>query len=189
MTFRRILSRLAAAAAIAAVAPCALAATKDVVMDRITAPASAPATAQAGDAMVVSVLVESPNGTLAPRPVSARFHTGDRFRIKVLASRDGSIALYNTRPNGERVAAPLWRGNVTRGLELLTPRLRLDGMRGTDQLHVVLEPPQEPNVLSWLVARLSSKDVQLDVQNTATETYLMGGARPGLWTTLFITHR
>jgi hypothetical protein len=182
--------------------------TKDIVLDRvrITAPAAAPsanapATAAAptsttvyanGDAMVVTVLQEKASGTLVPRPVNASFKTGDRFRVKMLASRDGKVALYNTKPTGELVTQPVWRGDVSRGLEIITPPMRLEGNKGVDQLHIVLEPAQEPSgVIAWLGSWLKSspKDIRLDVQNTRSDTYLLGLEGKGLLTTLRINHR
>lgn len=191
MTPRQLLLCIAVATTLGAAAS-AGAATKDIVLDRVNPSASA-ATTDTRDAMVASVLVESPDGTLSPRATNATFRTGDRFRVKLLTSREGHIALYNTKPSGERVAQAVWRGPVQRGLETITPRLRLEGQRGTDQLHVVFEPKLEERggVLAWLdgLLRGSSKDIRLDVQNTSTDTYLLGGPNQGLLTTLRITHR
>ena len=65
-------------------------AAKDVVLDQVAAPiVMSGATTVRNDAMVVSVLVESPDGTLRPRSTETLFRTGERFRIKVLASREG----------------------------------------------------------------------------------------------------
>ena len=82
----------------------ATAATKDVVLDRIVTPiyATAPMAAQpASDAMVVSVLVASYDGSLTPRSTNTLFRTGDRIHLKVLTSRDGAIEVYNTTPRGD----------------------------------------------------------------------------------------
>lgn len=205
----RKLSSLALACTLSLLAVGAQAAsaqTKDIVLDRvrISAPAAAPAPNAAtaptsttvyanGDAMVVTVLHEKAGGTLVPRPASASFKTGDRFRVMMLASRDGKVALYNTKPTGELVTQPVWRGDVSKGLEIITPALKLEGNKGTDQLHIVLEPAQEQStgVLVWLGSWLKSspKDIRLDVQNTTSETYLLGHEGKGLLTTLRITHR
>jgi hypothetical protein len=208
----RKLSSLALACTLSLVALASHAETKDIVLDRVrmTAPASAaaapaprPATAPTsttvyanGDAMVVTVLHEKAGGTLVPRAVNTLFKTGDRFRVMMLASRDGKVALYNTKPTGELVTQPVWRGDVSRGLEIITPPLKLEGNKGTDQLHIVLEPAQLPTqesagVLAWLGSWLKSspKDIRLDVQNTSSETYLLGLEGKGLLTTLRITHR
>ncbi len=177
---------------------------KDIVLDRIHAPTAmaAPAAAPAinavsninanGDAMVVRLLLESGNGMLKPRPTNTVFNSGDRFRVKMLASREGKVALYNTKPNGELVTEPLWRGDVSRGLEIISPTMRLVGMKGTDQLHIVLEPAQSTGVVSWLGEWLGSKgkdkDIRLDVQNTRSDTYLLGAGDKGLVTTVRISH-
>ena len=181
--------------------------TKDIVLDRITSSArgTAPAAAATSDAMVVSVLLESSEGTLTPRSTDRLFHTGDRFRVKLLTARDGRVALYNTKPDGKLVEKPLWQGQVKRGQELVSPRLRLDGRSGVDQLHVVLQPLQEARALGWLERWLSqsaafakdaaasgadtAKDIVLDVQNTESATYLYNARGQGLVTTIRIAHR
>ncbi len=210
MKTTRQLLRLTLAAAICATAAATYAApdteaqVKDIVLNRINAPLppatvanpavpaiNAVASIQSnGDAMVVSVLQELSNGGLKPHPTNTLFKTGDKFRVKMFASRDGKVALYNTKPTGELVKEPLWRGNVTRGLEIISPSMRLQGTKGTDQLHIVLEPAQQPGLAGWLSNWLgsSSKDIRLDVQNTPSDTYLLGVADKGLVTTLRITH-
>lgn len=170
--------------------------TKDIVLERVRAPAiGAPATS-GGDAMAVSVLQEAPDGTLTPRATDRVFRTGDRFRVKVLASRDAHVSLFNTNPSGVLRNEPVWRGEVKVGQELITPRLRLDGQSGTDLLHVVLEPKREAaGVVTWLGSWLrrmkdgSAKDIRLDVQNTDTATYLLNANGQGLVTTVRIVHR
>lgn len=190
---------------LSAVAQAAPAQTKDIVLDRVrirpvaSTPVALPAnnapmqtTAYAnGDAMVVTILQQKADGTLVPRPTNAVFKTGNRFRVKLLASRDGKVALYNTKPTGELVTEPLWRGDVSKGLEIITPALRLEANKGTEQLHIVLEPAQETGVIAWLSSWLktSPKDIRLDVQNTRSDTYLLGLEGKGLLTTLFITHK
>jgi len=198
---------LCAMAAATYAAPDSEAQVKDIVLNRINTvqvgnsaatPAVQPVNAVAshhanGDAMVVRVLQESGNGGLKPHATNTLFKTGDKFRVKMLASRDGKVALYNTKPTGELVKKPLWRGDVTRGLEIISPSMRLQGSKGTDQLHIVLEPavPETSGVVAWLGNWLgsSSKDIRLDVQNTPSDTYLLGVAAKGLVTTLRITHR
>jgi hypothetical protein len=83
---------LAALLAASATSVLASGTTKDIVLDRVTVPASTPATPAANDAMAVSVLLESADGTLSPRSTDKMFRTGDRLRVKILASRDGKVA-------------------------------------------------------------------------------------------------
>lgn len=185
--------------------------TKDIVLDRVAAPlraapaasvahpgqASTAVAVQVGDAMAVSVLLESPNGALAPKSTDTLFHTGDRFRVKLLASRDGKISFYNTNPLGVLSPKPVWSGEVKAGQETISPRLRLDGHSGVDYLHVVLEPKQEPQLFDWLGKWLggqpdsrqpASKDISLDVQNTATGTYMLNNTGTGLVATVRVVH-
>ncbi len=198
----KLLRLMLTAALVAAASPAALAdssTTKDIVLDRITAPVRGAVPASAGtaptDAMAVSVLMESLDGTLTPKGTDTVFRTGDRFRVKVLASRDARISLYNTTPKGETSPTPLWQGEVKIGQDTISPRLKLDGTSGIDQLHVVLEPKQQPGMLVWLSRWLrsvkegaTSKDIRLDVQNTPSATYMLNRSGQGLVTTVSIVH-
>lgn len=175
-------------------------ATKDIVLDRVSTPqvamnVSAQSQASANDAMAVSVLLEQPDGTLIPKSTNTLFRTGDRFRVKLLASRDSKVSLYNTNPKGELNPRPIWEGEVKVGLDTISPRLALAGNSGIDQLHIVMEPVRETGILVWLGTWLqsfkdgtSSKDIQLDVQNTPTATYLLNGSGQGLVSTVQIVH-
>jgi hypothetical protein len=149
----------------------------------------------------------------SPRGTDALFLTGDRFRVKLVASRSGKVWLFNTTPDGVLQPAPVWQGEVRHGQELITPRMRLEGRSGVDQLHVVLEPdPIQTSAYVWLrewlvidksasaapaaadkgaaaPAAASSKDIRLDVQNTPTTTYLLNPIGRGLVTTVQISHR
>jgi hypothetical protein len=167
------------------------AATKDIVLERVTAvPAAAVANS---DAMTVSVLVESPNGILIPRSTQAVFRTGERLRIKVLASRDGNISIHNTNPAGQ--TTEVWRGAVKFGQETISPRMVLTGQTGQDQLHVVLEPLTQPpgGIMGWLSSWWDSllgksKDIRLDTQSTQQSTYVLNPAGQGVASTLRIVH-
>ncbi|MBK7000397.1 MAG: hypothetical protein IPH35_10600 [Rhodoferax sp.] len=177
---------------------------KDIVLARLAAPVVAVTAAQTvtrptqnavGDAMAVSVLLESVNGTLTPKSTKTLFQTGDRFRVKILATRHARVSLYNTNPLGVTNPKPLWQGTLRVGEETVSPRLQLTGTSGVDQLHVVLEPVREANAFVWLGNWLrttkddaSSKDIRLDVQNTPTATYLVNPQGQGLITTVRIAH-
>ena len=210
-TFRATCLTIALAAAGLAAAQTAAPTTKDIVLVRVsTAQPAAAAEVRPGDAMAVSVLLESADGSLSPRGTDFAFRTGDRLRVKVVASRTGKLSLFNTTPDGVLQSAPVWQGEVRQGQELITPRMRLEGRSGVDQLHVVLEPtePTPPNAYVWLREWIAidkaasaasasgaadksaqSKDIRLDVQNTPTTTYLLNPVGRGLVTTVQISHR
>jgi len=170
---------------------------KDIVLDRVAAPVARPAAAPASnDAMAISVLIESPDGSLAPKSTNSLFNTGDRFRIKLLASRSAKVSLYNTNPLGQFNPKPVWQGEMKVGQETITPRLRLDGNSGVDYLHVVLEPEQAPQgVVSWISSWLTKegseapKDIRLDSENSPTTSYLVNQTGQGLVSTIRIVHR
>lgn len=183
----------------AAVAASAQGSAKDIVLDRIGAqPAGrpAPAASTSQDVLAVSVLLESSEGALIPKPVTTLFSTGDRFRVKLLAAREGKVSLYNTTPRGEFKPQPVWQGEVKPGQETITPRLRLDGQSGTDLLHVVLEPEQpSQGLMGWLTRWLTKegsaapKDIRLDSEDTASASYLVNQGGQGLVATVRIRHR
>jgi hypothetical protein len=173
---------------------------RDIVLDQVTPQAVAVAAPVApSDAMAVSILVESTDGTLTPRSTNHLFRTGERLRVKVLASRSGKLSVYNTNPAGE--TKPVWSGEVQVGQETISPRMVLAGLSGEDKLHVVLEPRQAPQgVLVWLNTWLgasksglagaanSNRDIQLDTQVTPQATYLVSQGGQGLVTTVRVMH-
>jgi len=167
------------------------------VLDRVAAPVARPAAAPASnDAMAISVLIESPDGSLASKSTNSLFNTGDRFRIKLLASRNAKVSLYNTNPLGQFNPKPVWQGEMKVGQETITPRLRLDGNSGVDYLHVVLEPEQAPQgVIAWIGSWLTKegseapKDIRLDSENSPTTSYLVNQTGQGLVSTIRIVHR
>ncbi len=174
--------------------------TKDVVIERLSQPQSA--AVAVSDVMAVSVLQEFPDGTLRPRGVDVQMRTGDRLRIKAIASREGKLSIYNTTPRGETKPQPVWTGKVRPGQETVSPRLALTNQSGAgvEQLHEVLEPNLVPGgVLIWIsqwfssvgkgVQSASSKDIVLDVENTPTATYLVNVRGQGLVTTVSVAHR
>lgn len=188
---------LAVAMAVPLAAHASTRTVRDIVLDQV-APAAlaAPgaATVASRDAMAVSILVESPDGSLSPRSTNYLFRTGERLRVKVLASRTGKLYVYNTNPAG--VTSLVWNGEVQVGQETISPRMVLTGLSGEDKLHVVLEPTQLPQggVMGWLNNWLggakagSARDVQLDTQNTAQATYLVNPMGKGLVTTVRVVH-
>jgi len=182
--------------------------TRDIVLDAVSGVPSIVGTAPGAaepvrtDAMLVSVLVESLDGTLSPRSIQQRFQTGERFRIRLLAAREARVSLYNTTPRGEFNPKPIWQGRVSPGQETLSERLALTDKSGAgvDQLHIVLEPDNPPQgVIAWLQDLLrgsrnaaatnkTSRDIVLDVDNTSQTTYLINPGGQGLVSTLRIFH-
>ena len=168
---------------------------RDIVLDQVAPVAANLAAVPTNDAMAVSILVESPDGALTPRSTNQLFRTGERLRVKVLASRGGKLSIYNTNPAG--ATKLVWDGEVQVGQETISPRMVLTGLSGEDKLHVALEPLQVPQggALVWLTSWLSgfkngaSRDVQLDTQSTAQATYLINPNGQGLVTTVRVVHQ
>lgn len=168
--------------------------TKDIVLDRINPAVQATPAMASNDAMAVSVLVESPDGSLTPRSTQNMFRTGERLRIKVIASRAGKLSLCNTNPLGVTGADPVWSGTVAVGQETISPRMVLTGNTGEDLLHVFIEPTEAlpQGTCGWLSGLLASKgtrkDIRLDVENTASTSYVINRAGQGLLSTVRIVH-
>jgi len=168
---------------------------RDIVLDQVAPVAVNVAPVATNDAMAVSILVESPDGTLTPRSTNQLFRTGERLRVKVLASRGGKLSIYNTNPAG--VTKLVWDGEVRIGQETISPRMVLTGLSGEDKLHVALEPTQAPQggSLGWLTNWLgnfrnaANRDIQLDTQSTAQATYLINSTGQGLVTTVRVVHQ
>lgn len=91
---------------------------KDVVRDQLAAPLVVAVAPAPSDVMLFSVLLESRDGVLTPRSTESTFRTDDRFRVSVIASRKGRIALYNTNPVGVFKAESVWRGEILSGQKL-----------------------------------------------------------------------
>jgi len=169
---------------------------REILLDQVTPQVGSEVAQAKKDAIAVSVLVESPDGTLTPRGVHQVFRTGERLRVKVLASRAGTISVYNTNPVGQ--TKHVWSGQVQVGQETVSPRMVLTGMSGVDELHIVLEPLQEPRggVIVWLGNWLqsfksgsgSSRDIQLDSQNTPQVSYLVNQTGQGVVSTVRVVH-
>lgn len=146
------------------------------------------------DGMVVSVLEERADGVLLPRSTQIPFQTGQRFRIKVLAPRDGELQVYNTNPLGVTTPAPVWKGQVKAGLETISEPFMLTGNRGEDQLHVVLVPqnPAQQQNPTWFQSMFSgktTKDIRLVTENTQQATYVYNQAGQGSSVTIRIQHQ
>ena len=174
---------------------------KDVVLASLAAAnqnANPAAQAARPDAMVVSVLVESGYGTLTPRSTEAPFATGQRFRIKLLAPRDGEVLIYNTNPLGQTSQTPVWKTEVKAGVETVSELMQLTGNKGEDQLHVVLQPRAPvSSPFSWFqnlfASRGSSgnasKDVRLVTESTPQGTYFYNPNGQGGYVTIRIRHQ
>lgn len=146
------------------------------------------------DGMVVSVLEERADGVLLPRSTQMPFQTGQRFRIKVLAPRDGELQVYNTNPLGVTTPTPVWKGQVRAGLETISEPFMLTGNRGEDQLHVVLAPqnPAQQQNPAWFQSMFSgktTKDIRLVTENTQQATYVYNQAGQGSSVTIRIRHQ
>jgi hypothetical protein len=146
---------------------------------------------QPGDqeAIVVSVLIANPDGTLAPRAANQQFRTGERFKVRVQTSQDGTLLLTNITPRGEQ--RELLRIQASAQGELLLPRepgtlFELTGNAGEDQLIVTLLPQGMPSAKG--LVSLGAKDIRLAVEHTQSASYLTQERGQPIQTVIRISH-
>lgn len=189
---------LASALALAAAAQAQSLQAKDIVLTRLggVAPATAaaaPARAAvaASQGMAVSVLVLGEDGLLYPRAATAPFKTGERFRLRVLPTVDGTLVLANTSAQGSTVE--LLRMTVRAEQETLIPSepdqlLQLAGPGGEEVLHLRLFPAGQP-VQGAAAPQLAAKDIRLVTQSTASASYVAGPSDQSLYTRVVVGHQ
>jgi len=163
---------------------------KDIVLSGLSGRPAAgePSSRQAG--MSVSVLVASAGGELIPRATDAPFRTGERFRLRVLPTVNGTLVIANTNPAG--LTREVLRLPVRAGLEALVPagedsEFQLVGQAGEDVLHLSLYaegsrlPPEND-------AGAGAKDIRLVTQSTSDASYVVGEAGQPLYTRVVVRH-
>jgi|JRYI01.1.fsa_nt_gb hypothetical protein len=163
---------------------------KDIVLSSLSGRAATaePSSRQAG--MSVSVLVASAGGELIPRATDAPFRTGERFRLRVLPTVDGTLVIANTNPAG--LTREVLRLPVRAGLEALVPagagsEFQLVGQAGEDVLHLSLYaegsrlPPEGE-------AGAGAKDIRLVTQSTSDASYVVGDVDEPLYTRMVVRH-
>lgn len=141
------------------------------------------------EAIVVSVLVANPDGTLAPRAANQNFRTGERFKVRVQTTQDGTLLLANVTPRGEH--RELLRIQAAAQGELLLPRepgtlFELTGDAGEDQLIVTLLPQGWPSAKG--AVSLGAKDIRLAVEHTQSASYLTQERGQPIQTVIRISH-
>jgi hypothetical protein len=131
----------------------------------------------------VAVVAFDKSGTpLRVQPVTEGFHTGDRFKIKILPTFDGLLVIENINPNGVLSqiypAASVDVVSVKAGVEIFVPlgkdeAFEFAGQTGEEQLRITLRDPRAfGNAESKAPA--SRKDDKLGssfVQETPPGTY------------------
>lgn len=161
---------------------------KDIVLTSLAKP-PAPATPASNYGMSVSVLISGHDGLLTPRSTEGVFRTGDKFRLRVLPTRDGTIVISNTDPKNQ--TRELLRLPVRGGLETLVPAepdnlFQLVGEAGDDVLHLQLFPSNLPQPAQ---GALLSKDIRLVTQSTGSASYVVGETTQPIYTRIVVRHQ
>jgi len=161
---------------------------KDIILTSLAKPPAA-AGASPSYGMSVSVLVSGPDGLLTPRATDGIFKTGDRFRLRVLPTRDGTLLISNTDPQNQ--TKELLRVPVRGGLETLIPTepdnlFQLVGQGGDDILHLQLYPSNLPQPAP---GTLASKDIRLVTQSTGSASYVVGESAQPVYARVVVRHQ
>lgn len=163
---------------------------KDIILTRLSNPVPTTTPTQSSTyGMSVSVLVVGQDGLLMPRATDTVFKTGDRFRLRILPTLDGTIVISNTDPQNQ--TRELVRVPVRAGLETLIPAepdnlFQLVGQSGDDILHLQLYPNSLPQPA---VGGLASKDIRLVTQSTGSASYVVGQANQPVYTRVVVRHQ
>lgn len=143
----------------------------------------------------LSLLVLQPDGrTLAVRPVSAGFVSGERFRIRIGSTFEGELTLDNIDPHGERKrlypASPEQVLSIKSGVPVILPLepdafFEFDDVAGEEKLVVSL---RDPRAQGREVARS-----EVHRQENASGTGLLQEVAPGKYAaiaeTIALQHR
>lgn len=131
----------------------------------------------------MAMLVVQPDGkTVAFRPVSAGFVTGERFKLRVVSTFDGELAIENINPRGERRQIYPKRAAdivaIPAGKEVIVPLDRDDyfqftGATGREQLVINVADPRAvgPQMSGNRVNRQDVKYGSNFVQEVTPSTY------------------
>lgn len=166
---------------------------KDIVLTRLAGtPVPGAQSQQQTYGMAVSVLVAGPDGLLRPRPTDTPFQTGEKFRLRILPTVDGTAVVANTNPQG--ITTEVLRIPVRAGLETLIPSesdsyLQLVGNGGEDLLHVQVYPTNlnvQP-INDYL--RMASKDIRLVSESTNNASYVAAPSTQPLYTRVVVRHQ
>lgn len=135
----------------------------------------------------VTVIVLNPDGTTTQRAPTESFYSGEKFRIKLVSTADGELAVSNTNTLGitkQLLTLPVFnKAEIT--LPGPTTAFAFTGSKGIETLSLVVTPSgaKQDSVAT-------AKDMVLITQTTADTAYQARPAGSGtLNTTLTIRHQ
>ena len=114
----------------------------------------------------IAIAIANPDGSFGVRPVNQGFRTGERFKLRVVATFDGELNIENINPAGERKQVyPANGGEVVQlvsGKQALVPLgenqfFQFTGKTGQEQLVITLRDPRASGQAASL-AKVSRQD-------------------------------
>lgn len=114
----------------------------------------------------IAIAIANPDGSFGVRPVTQGFRTGERFKLRVVATFDGELNIENINPAGERKQVyPANGGEVVQlvsGKQALVPLgenqfFQFTGRTGQEQLVITLRDPRASGQAASL-AKVSRQD-------------------------------
>jgi hypothetical protein len=146
------------------------------------------------DGMIVSLLIDSPDGVLKPYPTSQVVQFQQAFRLKFTSSRNGDLSIFQVTQAGKMNSQPIFTEKVKYGQETISPRIFINPATQTKALLIVLHPKNtsQDSALSWAQQGFSATPQKaaetMKVFHSSVSSYLVN-ANPkvsGVFATLLI---
>jgi hypothetical protein len=118
-------------------------------------PQARPMPSVLGPRLTASVIV---GGSRIDSPEKISLPTEGVFALSLRSYHNGRVDVYAINPEGQ--SSHIWSGYLQAGQDLLTPQMRLQGLRGIETLRIVLTPHAvDDQFLSTVVRQLEIRHV------------------------------
>lgn len=171
---------------------------KDYVVALISRQNSAinplPAQLKPLDGMIVSLLIDSPDGVLKPYPTSQGVQFQQTFRLKFTSSRNGEVSIFQVTQAGKMNPQPIFTEKIKYGQETISQRIFINPATQTKALLIVFYPKNATaeSALSWAqesfnaTPQKTSETIKVFHSNVASYLLNTNTKSSGIFTALFI---
>ena len=157
--------------------------TKDLVLALVSRQNSVtnpiPAQYKSLDAMIINVLEDSPSGVLKPFPTHYVVHYQQAFRLKMIASRNGEVEIFQLTQDGKLNPKAIFTESIKYGQETISQRIFVNPNTQTKALILSFKPKELLGSSSdrWVQKLLSTDAKQLSeylrTQHSNVSTYIV----------------
>lgn len=153
-----------------------------------------PAQLKSLDGMIVSLLIDSPDGVLKPYPTSQAVQFQQTFRLKFTTSRSGELSVYQVTQAGKMNTQAIFSEKIKYGQETISQRIFINPATQTKAMLIVFHPKNATpeSALSWAQESFNASPQKISetikVFHTNVASYLLNTnpQASGVFTTLFI---